>query len=202
MTCFAFVSDNRLKSPVPWLLPILSLIVTALVFAPAAGAQAANHPTEYQVEAAYLFNFGKFVTWPAQTSSKRKSFGLCVLGPDPFGPVLVQTVSGETLDGKPVITKHIASTAESAGCAIVFISSSERGRLGVLLPALAKQHILTVSDIPHFVDRGGQIGFVFEGGHVRFEVNQSAAEDAGLSLSSELLKVAVSVKTANAKGGH
>ncbi|HEX5435432.1 MAG TPA: YfiR family protein [Candidatus Angelobacter sp.] len=161
-----------------------------------------NHPTEYQVEAAYLLNFGKFVTWPAEISSQRKSFGLCVLGPDPFGRVLVQTVSGETLDGKPVITKHIASISQSAGCAVVFVAVSEQRRLRVLLPALANRHILTVSDIPHFVDHGGAIGFVIDDSHVRFEVNQSAAQDAGLRLSSELLKVAVSVKKASAKGGR
>jgi len=182
---------------------MLSLFLIGLMCAAPGGGQPASHPTEYQVEAAYLFNFAKFVTWPAEVSSKRKSFDLCVLGPDPFGPVLLQTVNGETLDGKPVITKHIASAQESSGCAIVFIAGApEQRRLGVLLAILAKQHILTVSDIPHFVDRGGEIGFVLERGHVRFEVNQSAAEEAGLSLSSELLKVAVAVKKTHAKGGR
>lgn len=196
----AHVCAIRLRAYPPSLL--CAYFLAALMLAPAAGAQPASHPTEYQVEAAYLFNFGKFVTWPPDISSKRKSFDLCVLGPDPFGPVLVQTVRGETLNGQPVMTRHIASSAESAGCAIVFISSSQGRRLNVLLPALAKQHILTVSDIPHFVDRGGEIGFVVEAGHVRFEVNQSAAEDAGLSLSSELLKVAITVRKANPKGGR
>jgi hypothetical protein len=163
-------------------------------------AQTAKPPTEYQVKAAYLFNFGKFVTWPAEISSQWKRFQVCVLGADPIGPVLKQTIQGEMLEAKPAIEKHINSAAESSGCAIVFISNSEQRELALLLPMLNKQHILTVSDIPHFVDRGGEIGFVAQGGYVRFEVNQSVAEAAGLTLSSELLKVAVAVKK-NAKGG-
>lgn len=163
-------------------------------------AQPPSSPTEYQVKAAYLFNFAKFVTWPVEASGQWKSFQLCVLGSDPFGPLLEQTVQGEMLDGKPVIAKHINSVSDSSGCAIVFVGSSEQRRLPLLLPALEKQHVLTVSDISHFVDRGGQIGFVAEGGHVRFEVNQGAAEEAGLNLSSELLKVAVAVKKHNGRG--
>lgn len=200
MTVFACFRSNRFK---PLLAPVLAFfLVGAMCVAPIEG-QTASRPTEYQVEAAYLFNFAKFVTWPAEVMSRRKSFDLCVLGPDPFGPVLVRTVKGETLDGKPVITKHIASAQESSGCAIVFIAAApERPRWKAVLAAFATQHILTVSDIPHFVDRGGEIGFVLDDGHVRFEVNQSAAEEAGLSLSSELLKVAVAVKKANVKGGR
>jgi hypothetical protein len=177
------------------LVGIVTVVSTTLIH-----AQPASAPTEYQVKAAYLFNFGKFVTWPTEISSQWKSFQVCVLGPDPFGPALKETIQGETLDGKPAVTKHISSADESSGCAIVFVGTSEQRRLALLLPTFNKQHILTVSDIPHFVDRGGEIGFVAEGGHVRFEVNQSAAEAAGLNLSSELLKVAVAVKRQNAKG--
>ncbi|MGH9571683.1 MAG: YfiR family protein [Candidatus Angelobacter sp.] len=154
-------------------------------------------PTEYQVKAAYLFNFGKFVTWPEEVRKQRQTFQLCVLGPDPFGSVLDDTIRGEKLDGKTVAARRLSSAVESASCAIVFISTAEQHRLSFLIPLLQRQHVLTVSDIPHFVDHGGDIGFVATGGRIRFEVNQSAAEEAGLSLSSELLKVATSVR----KGG-
>lgn len=178
----------------------LSLALLCLLAFIAAGSTTAGQPappTEYQVEAAYLFNFGKFVTWPEEVRKQRQTFQLCVLGPDPFGSVLDDTIRGEKLNGKTVAARRLSSAVESASCAIVFISAPEQRRLSFLIPLLQRQHVLTVSDIPHFVDHGGDIGFIATGGRIRFEVNQSAAEEAGLSLSSELLKVATSVR----KGG-
>jgi len=157
-------------------------------------------PTEFQVKAAYLYNFGKFVTWPPEFTEQQPSFNICVLGADPFGASLDQIVKGERLGGKPATVRRISSPVEADNCAIVFIAGSEERKLADVLPALARHHVLTVSDIPSFTDRGGIIGFVMEGDRVRFAVNQTAAQDAGLDLSSELLKVAVSVKRADEKG--
>ena len=157
-------------------------------------------PTEFQVKAVYLYNFGKFVTWPSDFTERQQSFDLCVLGADPFGVTLDQIVKGERLGGKPANVRRIAAPADADNCAIVFIAGSEERRLADVLPLLARRHVLTVSDMPRFTERGGIIGFVMEGDRVRFAVNQTAAQEAGLQLSSELLKVAVSVKRADEKG--
>jgi uncharacterized protein DUF4154 len=146
------------------------------------------------VKAAYLYNFGKFITWPPEHASS--SFRICILGSDPFGDALETTVKGEALNGKPVSLKPVAADNSVTNCEIVFIPSSEQKRLPAVLSLLNKQHVLTVSDIPDFTAKGGMIGFVMEGDRVRFEVNQASAQEAGLSMSSQLLKVATHVRTA------
>jgi len=156
-------------------------------------------PTEYDVKSAYLYNFGKFVRWPA-TQPAEGIFSICVLGQDPFGSSL-DALSRQTLDGKSVSVKRITQPEESTGCRIIFISLSEEHRLKEILAALDKKPVLTVSEMPHFSRNGGMIQFVMDGNRVRFEVNLSASENAGLTLSSELLKVATSVKRNPQPGG-
>jgi hypothetical protein len=155
----------------------------------------ARKPTEYEVKAAYLYNFGKFVRWPAPvTSAGGGSFLICVLGQNPFGSTLDSTVSGESIEGKHLSIRFIASAADASKCRILFISDSEDHHLAEILAELSQRPVLTVSDISEFVDRGGDIGFVQQGDRIRFSVNLAAAEKAGLAMSSDLLKVAISVK--------
>jgi hypothetical protein len=168
-------------------------IVWALVAAQALWAQSPKF-TDYDVKAAYLYNFGRFIEWPASVTAKSGSFTFCVLGQDPFGPALDTTLAGESIGGKGVSAKRISTPQEAAGCQIVFLSSAEDSRLNKIIEALDKEAVLTVSDMPQFSQRGGMIQFVLEGKKVRFEVNLAAAQRAGLTLSSELLKVATTVR--------
>lgn len=165
------------------------------------GSLAAQTLTEYQVKAAYLYNFAKFVKWPADAPAAA-TFNICVLGSNPFGKTLTATVAEERLDGKSIAIRPIGNTSEAAECAIVFVGRSEQARLASLLPELNRRGVLTVSEVPRFTARGGMIGFVTDGDRIRFEVNLEAAQKAGLTLSSELLKVALSVKRPPEKGGH
>ena len=154
-------------------------------------------PTESQVESAYLYNFGKFVTWPTDRPAPTDVFGICVLGRDPFGPVLDSTVNGESIDGKKINVKRISSLQQAQSCNILFVSSSEEGRLAPILDAAQRMSLLTVSDIKNFAQRGGTIGLVVQGDRIRFEVNRTAATRCHLALSSELLKVAIRVLEKN-----
>jgi hypothetical protein len=157
--------------------------------------------TEYQVKAAYLYNFGRFVKWPAKSAAaKDESFTVCVLGPDPFGQTLDSTLAGEALDGKPVEVRRISRPQQSGDCRILFISSAEESHLKDILLALDQVGVLTVSDMADFTRRGGMIQFVSEAGKIRFEINLANAESAKLVLSSELLKVAAAVRR-NARPG-
>jgi len=156
--------------------------------------QAQSPATEYQVKAAYLLNFGKFVTWPAGVVPARlDSFSICVLGEDPFGPVLDATVRGEKIDERPVMARRIRNSEEAAGCQVLYIARSEQSQSRRITAALSKSRVLTVSDIPDFIAQGGIIQFTMSGNRVRFEVNLDAAQASGLVLSSELLKVASAV---------
>jgi hypothetical protein len=151
------------------------------------------HPTESQVKAAYLYNFGKFVRWPEGRSAKLDSLAICILGKDPFGAVLDSTVAGENIDGRKITVKRLSSIQETAQCSVLFVSSSEERRLAAILPAAQRLSMLTVSDMQNFAQRGGAIGLLNEQGKIRFEVNRTAAEQSHLVLSSELLKVAIKV---------
>ncbi|HEV7512705.1 MAG TPA: YfiR family protein [Candidatus Acidoferrum sp.] len=157
-------------------------------------------PSEYQVEAVYLLNFAKFVEWPAQVVSPEEPFNICVLGQYPFGATLDKTVAGETIDGRKVVVRRFLKPQEVMSCRILFIGLSEEARLAEILKILDKTSILTVSNVPKFSQHGGMIEFVVEANKIRFEVNLTSAERAGLTLSSELLKVATAV-TRNAQPG-
>ena len=170
------------------------LAIAGLLFA-VSSVLAEQKPNEYQVEAAYLYNFGRFVEWPTKlAATKSDAFTICVLGEDPFGRVLDATFAGATIENKNVVARRISNPDESADCQILFFSSSEASRLSKIIESLNKTAVLTVSDMPQFSKRGGMIQFVLEGNRVRFEVNLVATQKAGLTLSSELLKVATAVR--------
>jgi len=177
-------------------------MVIAWTFFTATGLLAQQpKPSEYQVKAASLYNFGRFVKWPAGVAAgKSDSFAVCVLGQDPFGSTLDSTLAGEALDGKPVVIRRIARPQDAADCRILFVSSTEEHHLKEILAATDQASVLTVSDIPGFSRRGGIIQFIAEGDRVRFEINLSRAESARLILSSELLKVAAAVRRSPRSG--
>ena len=179
----------------------LSAFLLTLFVAPITTLSEAQQtrPTESQVKAAYLFNFGKFVRWPVLTNSV-DSLQICVLGKNSFGTVLEATVKGEAISGKPVTTRNIPSMHEADGCHILFVSMSEETRLSAVLASAKRLPVLTVSDIPRFAERGGMIGLVNQEDRIRFEVNVAPIEDAGLTVSSELLKVALRVIRKRAGG--
>jgi hypothetical protein len=155
----------------------------------------ASKPTEYQVKATYLYNFGQFVLWPPDSAAvKSDSFSICVLGQDPFSSLLDAILEGETIYGKSVVARRISAPGEAGACRILFISSSEQNQLQGILAVVAKAGVLTVSDMPYFTQRGGMIQFTREGNRIRFAVNLTNAELGGLVLSSELLKLAVAVR--------
>jgi hypothetical protein len=142
---------------------------------------------EYQVKAVYLYNFGRFIEWPASAKTG-DSFPICVLGRDPFGAALDTTVAGTSIEQQKIVARRIARAREAADCRILFISSSEASRVKEIVASLDKSPALTVSDAPGFIE------FVRKENKVRFEVNLSATERAGLTLSSQLLKVATAIK--------
>jgi uncharacterized protein DUF4154 len=169
-------------------------LMAAVPLLTVSGARAQEKPTQYQVEATYLYNFSQFVAWPAAAATAANSFNICVLGQDPFGPALANIVADETVAGKSVAAKRVPTPQEAVNCRVLFISSSESGRLKEILTILGGASVLTVSDLPEFTRRGGMVQFLLIEDRVRFEVNLAAAERARLTLSSELLKVATTIR--------
>lgn len=172
----------------------LAGIAIAAVCAFAAFASAQNRMPEYDVKAAYLFNFGKFVRFtPPDANGERQNFDICIVGEDPLGPTLDDLTQNEQLDSKPVRVVRLKTAAEARQCSIAYISAAEGSRVKSDLDVLRGQPVLTVSDADNFLQYGGMIQFVIQAKHVRFAVNLDAVRNARLSLSSELLRVAISV---------
>jgi hypothetical protein len=148
--------------------------------------------TEHDVEAADLLNFGRFLRY-AEAQPLRTSFDLCILGQDELGKSIDGLAAKQTIGNLPVHVRRELDVTAAKSCAIVFISGSESDRIREDLAILAGSDVLTVSDLPEFLDRGGMIQFVHVGKRVRFAVNLDAVDRTHLILSSELLRVASSV---------
>jgi uncharacterized protein DUF4154 len=175
-------------------------ITWLLVSVPSLQAQHAK-PTEYEVKATYLYNFIRFVEWPAKVAQVQTgSIVICVLGRDPFGPALNAIVKDEVIAGKSVVAQQILTAQDALNCRVLFISSSEDARLKQILTTLGDASVLTVSELPEFTQQGGMVQFISEGNRVRFKVNLASTEHAGLRPSSELLKVAINVKRSGRPG--
>ena len=173
---------------------LLSL-TTVCIFGLTLFAAAAEHRQrsldEYQIKAAYLVNFARYVHWRTHPGGDGP-LRLCVLGDDPFGPAL-DSISGKRIQDRALVIARYRRVALLRHCHLVFVSRSEAGRLDLILQTLAGQPVLSVSDLPEFTRAGGIIGFITRQRRVRFEVNTAAARRSGIELSSRLLRSAVIV---------
>ncbi len=173
----------------------LPTIACFLAIAMTAAAQSARAP-EYEVKAAFLYNFAKFVEWPS--ASLAPSFRICVLGRDPFGVALSNIVQSKSISGRPIVRVQLQSPAEVRLCHVLFISQSDPEALKQVLERTRGLPVLTVGESADFLRLGGSINFVLEQDRVRFEINLESAERHHLKLSSKLLAVA---RVVNVGGG-
>lgn len=158
--------------------------------------------TEYEIKAAFLYNFGKFVDWPEQAlEDPEQPFIIGLLGQDPFGKILDRLVAEDRLKNHKIAIKRFASLADFEFCHILFVCKSEKKRVAEIIEKLSDQYILTVSEVPDFTDAGGMIGLLTTADNkVRFEINLAAATQAGLKISSRLLRLAQNLKELQTNG--
>jgi hypothetical protein len=157
-------------------------------------------PSEDQVEAVFVYNFSRFVTWPPQDFAQPgEPFVIGILGTDPFGAHLDEVVRGEQINGHPLRVQRFRSIAEMEHCQILFIDRSENERIGEILAALNGRSTLTVSQADGAAERGVMIQFATENSRIRLRINVESARAAGLTISSNLLRPAAIITTA-AKG--
>ena len=167
---------------------IVLCLVAAFSLTPEFSAQADDQPSEFQVKAAFLLNFTKFVEWPAAAfADDRSSLTICILGTDPFDGALDQIVDGEAVNGRMVAVHRIGQPPPPKTCQILFVARPER-EVPKALRGLGP--VLTVGNGENFLRDGGMVAFVINDRHVRFDINQKAAADAMLTVSSRLLNVA------------
>ena len=175
-------------------LVVLTVLIFPVILAPNVQPAQQSEFHEYQVKAAFLYNFAKFVDWPKEALEKPETPVIIgIMGDDPFGSDLDETLETKTAQGRPLKVKRLMNANESKNCHILFICLSQENRLAESLSKVNKLPILTVSDIEGFSRRGGMVTFITEGNKVRFEINADAVQEGGLRISSQLLKLATIV---------
>lgn len=167
-----------------------SLLGVALLQAPQYATAQSLSSREYEIKAAFLYNFIKYIDWPRSGDT----ITIGVLGGNPFGSALVP-LNGKVVKGHRVIVRELDSVRDAQNCQIMFVSSSERQRLAEIFENSKNAHVLTVGEMQGFAEGGGIINFIEENNKVRFEINAEAARRTGLTISSELLKLAKLVKS-------
>ncbi len=169
---------------------LISLQAAGLDGGSLALAQGAQ-PTEYEVKAAFLYNFARFIEWPADAfDGPQTPLVIGILGEDPFGPALDDIIAGKKVGGRDVVVLRLHGNQDPRGCHLLFISASEKKHLPEILLSLRGSTVVTVSESERFIYSGGTISLLVENSRVRFEVNLDAAARARAKLSAKLLALA------------
>jgi hypothetical protein len=172
------------------------LMLSLLVLSGDSYPSMAQPTPEYQVKAAFLFNFTQFIEWPSHAfHAPDAPLIIGLLGNDPFGPYLDEMVAGEVAGGHRLIVQRFDRVEDVKVCHILFISSADRDQLRETFDALKKQPVLTVGDGPNFARTGGMIRFYTEENRIRIRINLDAAKEVQLNISSKLLRMADIVST-------
>lgn len=178
------------------------LLLSALIDLADGVGSAQKAPSEYEIKAAFLYNFIKFVEWPSSAfAAKDSPIIIGLLGNNPFldsassANYLEQAIAGKSIEARKVIIRPLERTGNLKDCQLLFVSASEKNYLKEILDGLRGSHVLTVSETENFCEQGGMINFIKQAGKVRFEINPATAEQGHLKISSRLLNVAKIVST-------
>ncbi len=175
------------------------LAVFCLAGVPGAARAADGDSLEYAVKAAYLTKFGIYVEWPAVAfPSPGAALNLCIVGDDPFGAALDNAVEGQRIDKHPIVVRRLKTVARDSGCHILYLGVSDAARANQILEAVRGTAVLTVGDARGA--GGGIITFLVKDNRVRFNVDEEAANQNGLVISSKLLSLALGVKSRRTGG--
>ncbi|MDP3857921.1 MAG: YfiR family protein [Stagnimonas sp.] len=171
-------------------------VLLAVVLLAAQGAHAAEAVSkEYQIKAAFLYNFAKFVEWPPASFADASSpIIIGVLGQNPFGGELEQVVKDRKINGRDVLIKTLETVEQAASVQIVFLAAGEDARIPKLLAAVSDKAVLTVGESDAFASQGGAIRFVLDGDKVRFRINLTPADRAHLKIGGQLQQLAKQVE--------
>jgi hypothetical protein len=155
------------------------------------GAEPERLAGEYQVKAAYLFNFAKFVEWPVGAfATPDAPLVIGIYGPDPFGAALEALVRDKRVAGRPLVIRRSGSITDLRTSHLVFVSATAKDALPAVLARLSGATVLTVGEDERFIESGGVVRFELVDGRVGFTIDVGAASRARLTISSQLLRLA------------
>jgi hypothetical protein len=190
--CEAALGSELRRPPVPATPRIATCIFIGLILAGVAVSetQELRGTPEYEVKAAFLLNFAKFVEWPPHAfEDPDQPIRLAIIGRDPFGTSLERLVEEYHVRGRAVVIERLESVSDLDDCQVLFIAVSEPRRLREILDHVAGEPILTVGESRRFLESGGMIRFKLMDRKVRFEIAQDTADRSGLRVSSRLMSV-------------
>ncbi|MES9992874.1 MAG: YfiR family protein [Candidatus Thiodiazotropha sp.] len=148
---------------------------------------------ENLVKAVFIYNFAKFTRWPADTWAMNEAvLRICAVGDDEMVGALAQ-LNGKKVREHPVIVEPKGVTNNLHTCHLIYLARSRHDLTQVTTDHINSKPILTVSEIKDFSKQGGMIELYTINGKVRFKINLQTTRDAGLDLSSRLLKLAAEV---------
>ena len=166
---------------------VVTVHLIAFGFAP---PQKRTANSEHEVKAVFLFNFAQFVEWPSKSLPEPNSpIVIGILGKDPFGVYLEETIKDETVNGHPLVIERYTDPAKIKNCQILFITAGKTTRFDTIIKALKGRDILTVSDGNNFAKQGGMIRFITENNRIRLRINLKAVKASGITISSKLLQL-------------
>jgi hypothetical protein len=153
-------------------------------------------PLEYAVKATYLYKFAPFVEWPPGAfETPVAPLNLCVVRFDPFGPVLDRAVEGQRIGDRPIIVRRLAAPDRGVPCHVIYVGSTPGGAAAEILAQVRGWPVLTVTDGERDLRAKGVVNFIIDNNRVRFEIDNAAAGENGLAISSKLLGLAAAVRT-------
>jgi hypothetical protein len=186
------VQRRRAACGLTWRRLRAGLVSALLLWHGAALAQ--PNALEYAVKATYIYKFGPFVEWPDSSFAGPAGFEICIVGADPFGMLLDDAVRGEQIRGRPIAIRRLAEIRPGSGCHVVFAGGSPTQSVRDILKAVAGEPVLTVTDSALSREEKGIVHFVVHDDRVRFEIDDRAAADNGLLISSKVLSLALAVR--------
>ena len=172
---------------------LCALLAAAFLFAASALPARAQGELEYAVKATYLYKFGPFVEWP-ESAFPSGVVNLCILGDDPFGDILDAAVKGQTIQNRSIAIRRLRRLELEADCHILFVGSTDEKAAAEALQAVRGRPVLTVTDSASSPAAKGIVNFVIHEGRVRFEIDDLAAAENGLQISSKVLSLALAVR--------
>ncbi len=182
---------------------LAALAFICIALAPGAIATAHAQVQELALKAAFLYKFGLYVEWPSSAfSSTASPVNLCVTGEDPFGESLDKAVAGERINGRNIVIRRLKTVGRDSGCHILYIGGSDAQRGAQIIEAVRGSSVLTVSDTRGSGVGAGIIDFVILDNRVRFDIDDEAAAQNGLVISSKLMSLALNVKRRTSKEGR
>lgn len=164
-------------------------LLILVCFAASGEASLGRQASEQSIKAGFVFNFAKFAQWPETREAGAAQLLICTPGSQALDGQLA-LLQGRQVRNRVIELRQNASADDWRNCDVLFLSGGDAHRMASIIRSIGDAPVLTVGDLPEFVQNGGMIGLHIDDKRVRFDINLAAAQRAGVKLNSQMLKLA------------